>query len=92
VSSEGGSFANLIFHVGADWQVRCSTYPHSTPILCLDGGSSSVMITNGSRTATEEAIEFARALVKQAQCFAAEPERMQAEQSGDTGKADTKAA
>jgi hypothetical protein len=90
VSSEGGSFMNLIFHAGTDWQVRCSTYPGSTPILTLDGGPASVMISTTSRIATQEGVEFARALVKQAQCYAAEMERIHAAQSGNA--AGTKAA
>jgi hypothetical protein len=83
---------NLIFHAGTDWQVRCSTYADSTPILCLDGGPASVMISTTRRTVTPEGVEFARALVKQAQCYAAEMERLSAEQSGDISQANTKAA
>ena len=86
------SFMNLIFHAGADWQVRCSTYPDSLPISCLDGGPASVMISTISKNPTREGVEFARVLAQQAQCYAAEMERLHAVQTGDTGKADTKAA
>ena len=38
MSSESSSFGSSGVYVGTDWQVRCSTYPASTPILTIDAG------------------------------------------------------
>jgi hypothetical protein len=82
VSSERGTSMNVIFHAGTDSTVRCNTYPDTTPILCLDGTQTSVMISATSRDVTPEGVEFARALAQQAQCYAAEMERLHAEHFG----------
>jgi hypothetical protein len=80
VSTEGGSFSNLTHHIGSDWRVRCSTYPDTTPILSVDGGPLTVLISTRGRDADESAVEFARALAREARKFADEMERMHAAQ------------
>ena len=82
--SEGGSFSHLSYHVGADWRVQCSTYEDTTPILSLGGGPSSLAITTRGKVADQAAVDFARALVRAAQRFADEMERMHAAQPADT--------
>ena len=91
MSSEGGSFSHGSYHVGADWIVRCNTYADTTPILCLDAGPAAVSITTKGNDATKAAVEFARALAREAQKFADEIERMQAAQLAD-GDGSAKAA
>jgi hypothetical protein len=89
VSSEGGSFTRISFHVGSDWQVYCHTYGDTTPIFDVDAGSSSVAFSVRSRTADQAAVEFARALLDSAQRFAAEMERMHAARlAGDSSITD----
>jgi hypothetical protein len=83
VTGEGGSFSHLGYHVGGDWHVRCSTYADTTPILSVDGGPSTVSISIRDRDADATAVEFARALVREAQRFADEIERMHAAQLAD---------
>ena len=83
--SEGGSFSHLSYHVGADWHVRCSTYAGTTPILSVDGGPSALAITTRGRKADQAAVEFARELVREAQKFADEMERMHAAQLDGEG-------
>jgi hypothetical protein len=83
--TEGGSFSHLSYHVGADWHVRCSTYAGTTPILSVDGGPSALAITTRGRKADQAAVEFARELVREAQRFADEMERMHAAQLDDEG-------
>jgi hypothetical protein len=90
MSSEGGSFSHVSCHVGADWRVRCNTYPDTTPILSLDAGSSAVSVTTKGKVADNAAVEFARALADKAQKFADEMERMHAAQLADDS--DTKPA
>ncbi len=90
MSSEGGSFSHVSCHVGADWVVRCSTYPDTTPILSFDAGSSAVSVTTKGNVADKAAVEFARALAKEAQRFADEMEQMHAAQLVDDS--DSKAA
>ena len=83
----GVSFSRIGFHVGADWRVDCHAYDDATPLLDIDAGTSSVVISIRKRDPDEGAVEFARALAREAQKFADEMERMQhAAQSGD-GKA-----
>ena len=45
MSSDGSSFGSGGLYVGADWQVRCSTYPDSTPILSIDAGRSAMSVS-----------------------------------------------
>ena len=86
MSSEGGSFSHASFHVGTDWLVRCNTYDDTTPILSVDAGHAAVSITTKGSDATMAAVEFARALAREAQKFADEMERMHAAQlDGDEG-------
>jgi hypothetical protein len=76
------SFSRIGFHVGADWRVYCHAYPDETPIFDIGAGASSVAISIRDRTADESAVEFARSLVREAEKFAAEVERMHAVQLG----------
>jgi hypothetical protein len=88
VSGGGGSFSHVSCHVGADWRVRCTAYPDTTPILSFDAGSSAVSVTAKGRDAGGAAVEFARALAREAQRFAEEMERLHAAQlDGGNGKA-----
>jgi hypothetical protein len=84
MSSEGGSFSHISFHVGADWRAVCHTYDTRAPILSVDAGRCSVSISIKDNSADKSAVEFARALVRQAQAFAAEVERIHA-QAGAVG-------
>ena len=79
MSSDGGSFSHISFHISADWRVHCSTYPDRTPILGIDAGSAVLSITPKGHDADEAAVEFARALIREVQAFAAEIERLHAE-------------
>ena len=83
MSDEGGSFSHLSYHVGDDWHVRCNTYADTTPILSVDGGPSTLSISTRGRTADDSAVEFARALAREAHRFADEMERMHAAQLAD---------
>jgi len=78
--SEGGSFSHLSYHAGNDWRVRCNTYADTTPILSVDGGPSALSITTRGKVADQAAVDFARELVRAAQRFAEEMERMHAAQ------------
>jgi hypothetical protein len=79
MSSDGGSFSHISFHICADWRIHCSTYPDRAPILGIDAGSAALNITPRGNDADEAAVEFARALVREVQAFAAEIERLHAE-------------
>ena len=75
----GESFSRLGFHVGADWQVRCSTYDDRTPIFDIDAGTVvGRHLAPGGRPPTRTRSEFARALAEGARKFADEVERMHA--------------
>ncbi len=85
----GASFSRVGFHVGADWRVDCHAYDDATPLLDIDAGTSSVVISVRKRDPDESAVKFARALADEAQKFAAEVQRMHAAQPGgdDNGTA-----
>ena len=57
------------------------------PILSLDAGNSAVLITPAGQDATDDALKFARALLRAVQEFAEEIERMHAARSVDEGGA-----
>ena len=77
MSSAGGSFGNARLHVGTDWSVHCSAYADALPILTVDAGSSGLAITLADRSVPgERGVEFARELVREAERFAAECERL----------------
>ena len=88
MSDESRSFSHLSYHVGGDWQVRCSTYAETTPILSVEGGPSTLSISTRGRTADNNAVEFARALAREARRFADEMERKHAAQLADTDSPD----
>ena len=93
MSSDGSSFGSAGRSVRTDWQVRCSTYPDSTPILSIDAGRTvmSVSITPLKQMG-DEAVAFARELARQAALFAADCERLHAEQHGQACETDQQAA
>jgi hypothetical protein len=93
MSSDGSSFGSAGLYVGTDWQVRCSTYPDSTPILSIDAGRTvmSVSITPLKQMG-DEAVAFARELARQAARFAADCERLHAAQHGQVCETGQQAA
>ena len=90
--SGGGSFGQISLHVGADWWTFLNTYDDHSPILDVAAGSTTVTFTIADRKASDSALEFARELASQAAQFAAEVERLHAQQaqhSQDTGTGET---
>jgi hypothetical protein len=75
--------------VGEDWQVTCHTYKYRTPILVIRTGSETISISARPGDDMPPAgVNFARELVRQAQRFAAECERLHAlntQASGNSG-------
>jgi len=84
--SEGASFSNVSYQVGADWRVHTSTYADTTPIIGVDAGPSYFSVTTRGRVADQAAVEFARALAHEARKFADEMERLHAAQLADPGE------
>jgi hypothetical protein len=91
VSSDGGSFAHLGFHIGTDWRVDCHTYDNRAPILTVDTGSCSISFYLAGSGTDKAAVEFTQTLARAAQAFAKEVERLHAEQLADADDGDTKA-
>ncbi len=83
--SGGGSFAQIGLHVGADWWTFLNTYDDHSPILDVAAGSTTVTFSIADRKASESALEFARELASQAAQFAAEVERLHAQQAQNSG-------
>jgi hypothetical protein len=89
VRTGGGSFARINLHVGQDWWTFLNTYDDHSPILDIAAGSTTVTFSIADRKADESALEFARELASQTAQFAAEVERLHAQQGQDssTGEA-----
>jgi hypothetical protein len=85
VRSGGGSFGQISLHVGQDWWTFLNTYDEHSPILDVAAGSTTVTFSIADRKADESALEFARELASQAAGFAAEVERLHAQQAQDSG-------
>lgn len=90
--SDGGSFASMSVHIGTDWRVDCHTYDGHTPILSVDAGPVAVCYSIDARQVAEAAVEFTRALARDAQMFAAEVERLHLAQVTDADDTEDKAA
>jgi hypothetical protein len=92
VSSDDGSFSYLSFHIGSDWMVRTSAYEDEAPILTVDAGKNAIAIMVKDRHSVgQTAVDFARALAREAQTFAGEVERLHAEQFSSADDRDDKA-
>jgi len=89
VRSGGGSFAQVGLHVGADWWTFLNTYDDHSPILDVAAGSTTVTVSIADRKVDASALEFARELASQAAQFAAEVERLHAQQGQDSGTGET---
>jgi hypothetical protein len=92
MNAERGSFGSASLHIGSDWQVRCSTYPDTPPILSVGGWHMEIAVSIADRQrVSAEAVAFAQELTRQAAVFAADCERLHAEQHGqacETGQQD----
>jgi hypothetical protein len=86
VSSVGGSFGSLGLQVGSDSWTRCHAYPDHSPILHITAASTSVSVQLAQGPVGSEAVKFARDLLRGAERFAAEVERLHTEQQAE-GKA-----
>ena len=84
--SGGGSFGRIGLHVGADWWTFLNTYDDHSPILDIAAGSTTVTFSIADRKVDDSALEFARELARQAAGFAAEVERLHAQQAQDSGE------
>jgi hypothetical protein len=88
VSSDSSSICGLGLYIGADGWVTCHHYPGKTPILAISAGGASLSIGIKDRDATDDrAVEFARVLLRTAQEFAAEVERIHAARLAGTDDA-----
>jgi len=85
VRSGGGSMAHVGVYIGEDWWTFLSTYEDHTPILDISCGSTTVSVSIADRRTGAAAVEFARELAAKAARFAAEVERLHAqEHDGDS--------
>jgi hypothetical protein len=87
MSSGGESFGALGVHVGPGAWTWCYAYPDRSPILGLRAASTTVSVQLASGPVGPEAVKFARDLLRGAERFAAEVERLHTEQQQAEGKA-----
>ncbi len=81
--SDGGSFGQLSLHTGRDGRVWCCTYPDTAPILNITAASTTVVVCLGGEQISAEFVVFARELARGAERFAAEAERLHADQQAN---------
>jgi hypothetical protein len=90
------SLASLSVHAGEDARVDCYLYPREGPILTVQAGRTWLNLTIAGRSPIPASgVAFARALVREAQRFAAECERLHAAQQAqapDAGQSEPGAA
>jgi hypothetical protein len=87
VSGDGGSFGSLGLHVGSGSRTSCYEYPDHSPILHITAASTSVSVQLAQGPIGTEAVKFARDLLRGAERFAAEVERLHNEQQQAEGEA-----
>ena len=87
MSSDGGSFGSLGLHVGSDSWTWCHAYPDHSPILHITAASTSVAVQVAQGPVGSEAVKFARDLLRGAERFAAEVERLHTDQRQAEGEA-----
>jgi hypothetical protein len=83
VSSDGGSFGSLGLYVGSGSWTGCWEYPDHGPILHITAASTSVSVQLAQGPVGAEAVKFARDLLRGAERFAAEVERLHTEQQAE---------
>ena len=89
MKSSGGSSGYVGVYVGQDWWTFLSTYDDHTPILDVTCGSATVSLSVADRKTGAAAVEFARDLAGKTARFAAEIERLHAQDHDGTGEACT---
>ncbi|EFC85957.1 hypothetical protein [Parafrankia sp. EUN1f] len=57
------SSTHLGLHVGADWSVRCHSYPDSAPILAVNLGRTTLSVSAAGSAVTSDQVDFAYALL-----------------------------
>ena len=77
----GGSFGHVSVHVGGGSQVWCHTYADHSPILGVRVATTTLSLQLAGSQVGPEAVQFARELRCQVERFAAEVERINAEQT-----------
>ncbi|WP_322750192.1 MULTISPECIES: hypothetical protein [unclassified Frankia] len=70
-------------HVGSEWSVRCFTYPDERPILALDTPGAHLAVSVKDCTVTADHVDFAYALVKAANDYLIECERLLLDRKAD---------
>ena len=71
-------------HVGSDWQVRCLPLSGHPPLLDIGAGETEVSVSLAGQEIRASAVEFATELAREAARFAAEVERLYADQQAAT--------
>jgi hypothetical protein len=84
VSAGNGSYSRVSVQVGADWQVRWLPVPKQAPVLDIDAGETQITVGIAGREIRASAVEFAAELARVVSQFAAEVERLYADQQTGT--------
>jgi hypothetical protein len=75
-------FTGIGMHAGDGSSAYCFTYSYTSPILDIRTGDTTISISvTGREKVDDAALSFARELLRAAQDFAAEVERLHAEQA-----------
>ena len=80
MSGASGSYSRVSVGVGSDWRVHCLPVTGNPPVLDIDAGETEISVSLASKEIRASAVEFVTELAREAARFAAEVERMYAEQ------------
>jgi hypothetical protein len=80
VSAANGSYSRINVLVGSDWQVRCLPVPTRVAVLDIDAGDTQISVSIAGQEIRASAVEFAAELARAASQFAADVERLYADQ------------
>lgn len=73
----GDSFGSVGFHLGSDTHVTCHTFPAKGPILVLDAGAWTLLLSPAERDVIgDAAVATARRLADAVTTYLAEVERI----------------
>ena len=89
MSDDNATISSFGLYAGCDTWVHCFRYADTAPILHIDSAGLTVTISPKGRAATESAVDFARALLREVQAFAAEVERLNAANTANAESAES---
>ena len=88
--TDGAATVQSYVRLTASTYIRCCTYPDAAPILTIQDGAADITITSPGRgEVTEEDVQFGRLLADAVNRYAAELERLAANDQAEAADPDS---